>query len=85
MRSADTVEPQPRTPQVWADDDTWNQLAGHLVRRGICEPIEYEDISSVNGCKLLGGLMGVSKASHEKGSGPQRLIMNVIPSNHVQH
>eukprot|EP00973_Karenia_brevis_P015661 2143402-Karenia_brevis.AAC.1 len=29
--------------------------------------------------------MGVSKAFHDKGSGLQRLIENVIPSNHVQH
>eukprot|EP00973_Karenia_brevis_P082730 11467823-Karenia_brevis.AAC.1 len=28
--------------------------------------------------------MGVGKANHEKGTGPQRLIMNIIPSNDIQ-
>jgi len=30
------------------------------------------------------GLIGVSKASYTKGTDLQRLIMNIIPSNHVQ-
>eukprot|EP00973_Karenia_brevis_P012811 1740361-Karenia_brevis.AAC.1 len=58
MKPEDAVEPQPRTPKIWAQDDVWIPLAAELVKRGICGTIEWNDIGVKNGRYILGGLMG---------------------------
>ncbi|CAK0822773.1 unnamed protein product, partial [Prorocentrum cordatum] len=75
----------PPTPKVWASNEEWELIAGDLLERGILKTIEYEDIVEVQGRKLMGGMFGVKKGSHLKGEGPQRLVMNIIPSNFIQN
>ena len=76
--------PRPRTPRVWASRVIWEKLAGNLVKRGLLEPIEWDDIGEVDGRKILGGCFGVHKAGRATRTGPQRLVMNVIPANWMQ-
>ena len=54
------------------------------MRLGICSTIEKSDIATFRGAPLLAGMMGVSKPGYAPGEGPQRLVMNMIPSNQVQ-
>ncbi|CAK0804969.1 unnamed protein product, partial [Prorocentrum cordatum] len=71
--------------QVRASTSEWELIAGDLVTRGILKPIECDEIAEVRGQKVMGGMFGVKKGSHVKGEGPQRLVMNIIPSNFIQH
>ncbi|CAK0839771.1 unnamed protein product, partial [Prorocentrum cordatum] len=71
--------------QVWASTSEWELIAGDLVTRGILKPIEYDEIVEVRGQTIRGGMFGAKKGSHVKGEGPQRLVMNTIPSNFLQH
>ena len=84
MRKEAEVEQRARTPQIWASDEEWEVIGGHLVRLGICSTIEESDIATFRGSPLLAGMMGVSKPGYAPGEGPQRLVMNLIPSNQVQ-
>ncbi|CAK0819392.1 unnamed protein product, partial [Prorocentrum cordatum] len=59
----------PPTPKAWASDEEWEVIAGELLQRGILKPIEYTDIAEVNGRKVFGGLFGVRKSGHQRGSG----------------
>ncbi|CAK0812662.1 unnamed protein product, partial [Prorocentrum cordatum] len=84
MKSPAELGEMPKTPRVWAEDDEWELIAAELVNRGILVPIEADEIVKVKGRRVLGGLFGVRKSGHVKGSGPQRLVMNIIPSNWLQ-
>ncbi|CAK0818913.1 unnamed protein product [Prorocentrum cordatum] len=84
MKSPAELGEMPKTPRVWAEDDEWELIAAELVNRGILVPIEADEIVKVKGRRVLGGLFGVRKSGHAKGSGPQRLVMNIIPSNWMQ-
>ncbi|CAK0802495.1 unnamed protein product, partial [Prorocentrum cordatum] len=75
----------PPAPKVWASNEEWELIAGDLLERGILKTIEYEDIVEVQGRKMMGGMFGVKKGSHLKGEGPQRLVMNITPSNFIQN
>ena len=44
-------------------DADWQELAVVLVNRNTCELIEVNETAEVNGRKVLGGLMGVAKAT----------------------
>ncbi|CAK0842773.1 unnamed protein product, partial [Prorocentrum cordatum] len=84
MKSPAELGEMPKTPRVWAEDDEWGLIAAELVNRGILVPIEADEIVKVKGRRVLGGLFGVRKSGRVKGSGPQRLVMNIIPSNWLQ-
>ncbi|CAK0870953.1 unnamed protein product, partial [Prorocentrum cordatum] len=84
MKSPAELGEMPKTPRVSAEDDEWELIAAELVNRGILVPIEADEIVKVKGRRVLGGLFGVRKSGHVKGSGPQRLVMNIIPSNWLQ-
>ena len=59
-------------------------LSKLLVSRNICTWVPEEDVLRVGGCRVLNGLFGVGKGKFlDDGREIQRVIMNLIPSNHV--
>eukprot|EP00959_Pyramimonas_sp_CCMP1952_P204426 4275068-Pyramimonas_sp.AAC.1 len=84
FKNPEDLGEMPNTPRVWAEDAEWELIAAELVDRGILVPIEEECIAQVRGRCVLGGLFGARKSGHGKGQGPQRLAMNIIPSNWLQ-
>ena len=59
-------------------------VAAQLVKRNICTWIEYEQVISFRGTKVLNGLFGVAKSTLLPDTRPVlRVIMNLIPSNAV--
>ncbi|CAK0903887.1 unnamed protein product, partial [Prorocentrum cordatum] len=84
LKNVEEIGDLPPTPKAWASNSEWELIGGDLVTRGILKPIEYEEIAEVRGQKIMGGMFGVKKGSHVRGEGPQRLVMNIIPSNLIQ-
>ena len=84
LKAEEDVDCLPPTPRVWASPQKWEQIASVLVSRKILAPIEYEEIAVFKGKKVMGGLFGVHKGGFKRGEGPQRLVMNMIPSNAIQ-
>ncbi|CAK0895098.1 unnamed protein product, partial [Prorocentrum cordatum] len=84
LKNPDDLGEMPKTPRVWAEDAEWELIAAELVDRGVLVPIEEECIAQVRGRRVLGGLFGVRKSRRGKVQGPQRLVMNIIPSNWLQ-
>ena len=77
-----------KVPQarINATRDEWYKLCEVLLQRKIIEPIEEDEIFTVNGTKVLNGAFAVEKkgtpAKGEKRV--TRLIMNLIPGNSYQ-
>jgi len=53
MRDVKSVDPQPRTPKVWADGATWLKSATELLNQGICGVLAWDQIAMVNGREKL--------------------------------
>ena len=67
---------------VAKDEET--SLSKLLVSRNICTWVPEEDVLRVGGCRVLNGLFGIGKGKFlDDGREIQRVIMNLIPSNHV--
>jgi hypothetical protein len=73
----------PYTAKVHATSQEWELIGSELFRRGICEPLEEQDIYEHKGRKVLCGSFGVVKANEFLPSGEAilRLIFNMIPLN----
>ncbi|CAK0893462.1 unnamed protein product, partial [Prorocentrum cordatum] len=75
----------PPSPRVRGPNSEWELLAGNLVTRDILKPTEHKEIVKFSGQKIMGGTFGVKKGSHAGGESPQSLVMNITPSNFIQH
>ena len=62
------------------------KVAQELVSRRICRWINYDEVHSIGGKKLLNGMFGVAKSAMlEDQRTVLRVIMNLVPSNAVTH
>ena len=58
------------------------RFAELLVSRGVCAWVNYENVFTYRGEKVLNGMFAVAKSTVlESGETAQRVIMNLIPSN----
>ena len=70
-----------QSPKVMVSSDDWPKVAKGLLDRGVCGLIAEDEINCVGGCKVLGGLFGVSKDEWTGDVEIFRLIMNFVPLN----
>ena len=68
---------RPGDPMIWASDTDWQELAVILVKRNICELVEFNEIAEVNGRKMLGDLIGVAKGGNDR--------EHLLPASHHEH
>ena len=72
-----------KPPRVMVADEDWPDVCRGLVDRGLCCFLEQEDIFQVHGSPLLNGMFGVTKDEWDGKTEIFRLIMNLIPLNHL--
>lgn len=70
-----------KTPRTLVSDEEWPKVADGLVRRGLCEVMEEEQLHHVGSKPLLNGLFAVSKQEMQGDTELLRLIMNLKPLN----
>ena len=73
-----------KAPRVMVDDLEWPAVCSGLVSSGVCTFIEEADVFDTGQGPLLNGLFGVTKEDWtSEGVEIFRLIMNLIPLNHL--
>ena len=71
-------------PRVMVEDHLWGEVCQGLVSSGVCTWIEESEIFHTSQGPLLNGMFGVSKEDWtSEGVEIFRLIMNLIPLNHL--
>ncbi len=71
-------------------DEEWVKLAPELIRRRICTTLTPDQLIHHNGEVLTAGMFGVSKGKSTLAPDGRlvevlRLIINLVPSNALQH
>lgn len=73
-----------KPPRVMIEDQHWPEVCKGLVSKGVCEVFPVEGLCKVGGRPLLNGMFAVGKGEFKGGIETQRLIMNLIPINHLR-
>ena len=67
-----------RPRKVWAVDSEWDSFCARAVERGLFDHIDFNDIFSVDGKKILSGAFAVHKPGKAGKPDQQRFILNLI-------
>ena len=74
-----------KPPRVMVRDEHWAAVCQGLVRAGVCTLLPVEEVFDTGQGPLLNGLFGVTKDEWVGDTEVFRLIMNLIPLNHLAH
>ena len=72
-----------KPPRVMIEEEHWFDVCKGLVAAGVCEVLPIEDLCTIGDKPLLNGMFSVGKGEFKGGIETQRLIMNLIPINHL--
>ena len=72
-----------KPPRVMIEDEHWFDVCKGLVSAGVCEVFPIDDPPKVGDKPLLNGMFSVGKGEFKDGIETQRLIMSLIPVNHL--
>ena len=72
-----------KPPRVLVPAEHWESFCKSLLDKGVFSRVHESDLCCIDDQPVLNGLFGVSKGEFKEGFEAMRIIMNMVPLNHI--